>query len=560
MQDIRLTAEVQEQVFSKLCSMIKKIPAGSIPPLIFQLLNFVKHSSSLSRQLLSHINHFFSTKLTPEDRDREVGGDKTCNMDLDSIELVADDNTVAELLAAETTVVYHINQAVKSGHVIGRDVVNLVKAGSHAPELVLTPFAMFLSLSFVSIKQFQDVILSNLRAATIKAVTIDDQRNQYTWTRSVVRNVPDIGDLLSLVITQSKKSGGWDLILTGILDLGLTLVDYNSISKSDVKKTKIINNIGARLLLKLVKKQKESVHEVITALTNKILTSNVSNVQYTEALRIIISESAGIFMETPHVFTELVENVSRLPFNTSRRCLYAMLPVVKLSRVLRDRLILALRKLLFSSSSEARQSATAGVLMLLKTFKISTSRSVSQLSQSSGSLSQVAVDVHRGTATTNEALCLELLGVLKRCFMQQTEVKMVFYQGIVEVINKNPELCEGVLELAHGHMLSLWGPEGAARNRWQLNLEKIIKDNNDIISIEEPIGWYLNGLQLIVSKCQQVNEEDNEILEKVVKHLDDMVAKYSESEPGELGFDVTDNFDKKTKIGEKKTIQLEQLR
>ena len=56
---------------------------------------------------------------------------------------------------------------------------------------------MFLSLSFVSIKQFQDVFLSNLRAATIKAVTIDDQRNQYTWTRSVVRNVPDIGDLLS---------------------------------------------------------------------------------------------------------------------------------------------------------------------------------------------------------------------------------------------------------------------------------------------------------------------------------------------------------------------------
>ena len=90
-----------------------------------------------------------------------------------------------------------------------------------------------------------------------------------------------------------------------------------------------------------------------------------------------------------------------------------MLPLVRLSKALRESLILSLRKLLFSSSVEARQSATAGVLMLLKTFRISTSRNVSQLSQTSGSLSQVAVDVHRGSATSNEALCLELLGVLR---------------------------------------------------------------------------------------------------------------------------------------------------
>ena len=214
-------------------------------------------------------------------------------------------------LKAESTIIYHINQAVRNGHIIGKDVVNLVKAGGQAPELVLTPFVMFVSLSFISIKQYQDQILSSLKSAIVKAVTFDDLRQNYVWARNVMKKLPDIGDLLSLVITQSKKSGGWDLILEGILDLGLTLLDVGSINKSEMKKIKIVHNIGARLLLKIVKKQRECAGEVMSNLTNKILTTNPNCVQYTEALRVIVAESSTILMETPHVFNELVENISR---------------------------------------------------------------------------------------------------------------------------------------------------------------------------------------------------------------------------------------------------------
>ena len=85
--------------------MIKKIPALSIPPLTYQLLLFVKNSSNLSKDLLSTINHFFSTRLSPEDRE---GG--RSNIDLDSIELVADDNNTAdELLQAKVANGFLIN-------------------------------------------------------------------------------------------------------------------------------------------------------------------------------------------------------------------------------------------------------------------------------------------------------------------------------------------------------------------------------------------------------------------------------------------------------------------
>ena len=550
---------MRAEVFQKLVSFLRVLPATAIPPLVLQLLQFVKHSQSLSRDLLNIINEFFSTRLCPGDRDGSV-----TNTNLDSIELDDGDNSREreELTQAESTVIYHLNKAASSGHAIGKEVANLAKAGGQAPDLLLQPFALFLSLTFVSLKQYQEPILGSLKSAIIQAISMEDARQNYVWTRNHMKKLSDIGDLLSLVISQSKKSGGWDLITEGVLDLGLCLLDVQTSSKADFKKVKTINHIGARLLSKLIKKQSSSCSLVISALTDKILTTNVSNVQYTEALRIVVADTSTILMETPHVMDELVENVARLPFNTSRRALYALLPLVKLSRVLRDDLIIALRKLLFCSSTDARQAATSGVLLLLKTFRISTSRSVSQLSQTqgSGSLSQVAVDVQRGGRMSNEALCLELLGVLRRCFMQSPEVKMVFYSGVMEVVNKNPELCEGVLEVAYTHLLYLWGPEGSSRQRWQLNLDKIGREANDSWELEEPVGWFLNCLQQITSKTQQVTEGDNEILDKVTKLLEEMVEKYGNCEPGELGFDETDNFDKKTVAGERKVLQLEQLK
>lgn len=39
-------------------------------------------------------------------------------------------------------------------------------------------------------------------------------------------------------------------------------------------------------------------------------------------------------------------------------------------------------------------------------------------------------------AFSNEALCLEVLGILKRCFMQQAEVRIQLYTGKLEPNHK----------------------------------------------------------------------------------------------------------------------------
>ncbi len=56
---------------------------------------------------------------------------------------------------------------------------------------------------------------------------------------------------------------------------------------------------------------------------------------------------------------------------------------------MRDATILTLRKSLFDRSNEVKQIGMKGVLQLLQVFKITTALPVTQLSQSSGNLTQV---------------------------------------------------------------------------------------------------------------------------------------------------------------------------
>ena len=550
-QDIKLSSDQLQEIVCKLCSVLVNLPPQSIPPLVFQMLILVKESSILSQTLVIAVNDYFSSKLSLEDRLEKTN----VNMDIESLNII-ENNSFEEVQQSEGTVVFHFSQAAKMGHIIAKEIVKIVKAGVHAPELVLSPFSIFLALALTSVKQLKDNILDSLRMAISKSILLEEKRSSNAWLRLNLNKTPDIGDILSQVISQSCKTGGWDLIGQGLVDLGLLLLDQNSFLKHDPK-VKAVHNYGSRLLMKVIKKQGESASSVLDPLTNKILVTRQTP-QYTEALRIIVAETSTILMERPNVVTELVENLQRLSYPAARRTLSGLLPLVRFSRSLRDSIILVLRKALFSQSVQTRKIATVGVILLLKSFKINTNRYVSQLSQSSGSLSQLAVDVRRGTSTSNEALCTELLGVLRRCLGLQGEVRLTFYQGIMDCITRNPELCENVLELMYGHVLYLWGEEGG-RRRWLLDLSKLGRESADGWILEEPIGWFLNCLQMLISRGQQVVSEECEILDKLVKLIEEMASNYGDCEITDLGYDHNDNLDRKTSDGERKVIQLIQL-
>lgn len=90
--------------------------------------------------------------------------------------------------------------------------------------------------------------------------------------------------------------------------------------------------------------------------------------------------------------------------------------------------------------------AVSGYLKLLKNLKISNLGAFSQSYASSSNyscLTQIYLENQAKTSVnrfSNEALCLEVLDILRRCFMQQAEVRSELYDGkscLFTIIHKN---------------------------------------------------------------------------------------------------------------------------
>ena len=178
--------------------------------------------------------------------------------------------------------------------------------------------------------------------------------------------------------------------------------------------------------------------------------------KYTRTLKAIVSQAQGELLNKTGVLNEILEHVVSLSYSGGKRVLLSLIPLIKISHAFRDQTILVIRKGLFSPKINTRRIAINGVLALLKYFKITTglmSNTSTQaiLTQSSSGLSQVAANVHCGKSVSNEALCLELLGVLKRGFTQQVAVRMSLYRGLYDVVVRNPELCPKILQMLYQH-------------------------------------------------------------------------------------------------------------
>jgi Fanconi anemia group I protein len=151
-----------------------------------------------------------------------------------------------------------------------------------------------------------------------------------------------------------------------------------------------------------------------------------------------------------------MEGLIQMPGHNAQQLLDAIIPLTKVSPTIRDHFILLLRKALYSRFimqyfykkkvkkhvffrvTETRQVAVIGFLKLLTNLKISNLGALSQGSfsgsYSSGHSLFTQISINRTTqcvssAFSNEALCLEILSILKRCFMQQAEVRTQLYAG-----------------------------------------------------------------------------------------------------------------------------------
>ncbi|KAM8973789.1 Fanconi anemia group I protein [Pelodytes ibericus] len=536
-RDVPLSTEELQFVVEKVLRMLSKMDLQEMPPLVYQLL--LLSAKGCKKNILEGIVTVFN------DLDQKQAGEQNNAESLDVEEATIPQD---QLRHVEGTIILHIVFAIKLDQDLGRELVKYLKAGQQGDtSRMLCPFSVALLLSVSRIHRFEDQVFEFLKTTVVKG--FKDQ--QFQQGSKFLQDLVPQPTCISAVLRETVKNSGygWDHVTQGLVELGFILMDSfgpKAVAGAKVTETAAVPlktptqltcQLGSKILLETFKVHEPIRSEILEQVLNRVITKAANPIgHFIDLLSDIVVSAPLILQNSSSKVTESFDHLSYLPLNTVQGFLKAVQPLLKISMSIRDSLILVLRKAMFSSQIDARKSAVAGFLLLLKNFKVLGSLSSSQCSQAIGA-SQVQVDVHtRYNSAANEAFCLEILGSLRRCLSQQADVRLILYEGFYDVLRRNSQLTSSIMQTLLSQIKRYYEPEPDLLP--PLKLEGCTSAQGEQIFLQEPLAhllccihhcltWYRSSLQQSRNAADDDEDDDemgcqqdiDDILESITRRM-----------------------------------------
>ncbi|XP_053575332.1 Fanconi anemia group I protein [Bombina bombina] len=485
-RDVPLSTEELQFVVEKVLRMFSKLDLQEMPPLVYQLLLLSAKGSKKS--ILDGIINYFNNldqRQTGEQENSE-------SLDLEDASIPQD-----QLRHVEGTIILHIVFAIKLDQDLGRELMKYLKSGQQGDtSRILCSFSVALLLSVSRIHRFEEQVFDFLKTTILKSFKDFQFQQGSKFLQDLVPQPSCISSMLQKTVKNSVY--GWDHVTQGLVELGFILMDSfgpravcgSKVTESTAGPSRTPGQhacqLGAKILLETFKVHEPIRSEILEQVLNRVITKAANPIShFIDLLSDIVVSAPLILQNSSSKVTEAFDHLCFLPLATVQGLLKAVQPLLKISMSIRDSLILVLRKAMFSSQIDARKSAVAGFLLLLKNFKVLGSLSSSQCSQAIGA-SQVQVDVHmRYNSAANEAFCLEILGSLRRCLSQQADVRLMLYEGFYDVVRRNSQLASSVMQTLLSQLKRYYEPEPDLLP--PLKLEGCITAHGEQIFLQEPL-------------------------------------------------------------------------
>ncbi|XP_056427902.1 Fanconi anemia group I protein isoform X2 [Hyla sarda] len=524
-RDVALNTEELQFVVEKVLRLLSKVDLQEMPPLVYQLLLLSAKGSK--KNILEGVISVFN------DLDHQL---MTEEKNADSLDLIDSTLPKEQLLQVEGTIILHIVFAIKFDQELGRE---LVKAGQQGDSSkFLSPFSVALLLSVSRIQRFEKQVFDFLKSTIVKGFKDFQFQQGSKFLRDLVPQPPCVSTMLQEIVKNSVF--GWDHVTQGLVELGFLLMDSYGpkmvpgakFSEATVgSPSQQASQLGSKILLETFKVHEPIRSVILEQVLNRVITKATSPTShFIDLLSDIVFATPLIMQNSSSKLTATFDHLFHLPFSTVQGLLKALQPILKINVSLRDNVILVLRKAMFSSQLDARKSAVAGFLLLLKNFKVLGSLSSSQCSQAIGA-SQVLVDVHtRYNSAANEAFCLEILGCLRRCLSQQEDIRRILYEGFYDVIRRNSQLARPIMHTLVAQLKRYYEPEQDLLP--PLKLEKCITAQKEQIILQEPLAHLLSSLHSCLSWYKQrstllqekgMDDDDDEDYTACQQEIDEML-------------------------------------
>uniref|UniRef100_A0A1Y1K0T8 Fanconi anemia group I protein n=1 Tax=Photinus pyralis TaxID=7054 RepID=A0A1Y1K0T8_PHOPY len=532
--DMPLTKEEHLQVVNKLGQHMEKLTCQELPAFVYQLLKLCRYQNC--RSIYLRLQNYFGTRTYSKP-------DRLCNSESETPDLDIIEESAQDAIEVESTILFHIYQSASTGSESTKDFLTSFKNMMKSPEFILHPFQITVLLTISNISTSEEQIMDVLKASISKAVQEDLKKMDSCWFREMVPSTCKVEDVINQVIECSIAERY--LVVQGLVQLAYTLLAVGQMLGRDGDLACERQwRMGKMILLKVIKKKRQTASSIITALINHIVTGR-SVTQYIDCIYTLSQKMPLVMLENQSSIVELLEYLVQGPGSTAKLILSAILPLIKISSTIRDHLILLLRKSLYSRVMETKQMAVAGFLKLIKNLKVSNLAVLSQSSSSSMSsghsvLTQVSLSCtgRASNVFTNEALCLEVLGILRRCFMQQAEIRHELYDGLYDAVCMNPELGIPVIDILSIHFNEFYISDQNELPPLKFSNITIVKDVE--VKLLEPLGKLIFTIGLIVTKIQEEHDDNATIIE-IRNTLDSLCTRMSTCEL--IHFELDDGTD-----------------
>uniref|UniRef100_A0A8C8VDP1 FA complementation group I n=1 Tax=Pelusios castaneus TaxID=367368 RepID=A0A8C8VDP1_9SAUR len=558
--DIPLSAEELQFVVEKVLRMFSKLDLQEIPPLVYQLLLLSAKGSK--KTVLEGIITFFNQL---DKRQKE-----------ESVDLEAATVPLDQLRHVEGTIILHIISVISLDRDLGRELIKLLKAEQQRdPGKTLCPFSVALVLSVAVKHRFEEQVFDFLKMLIVRSCKDLQFLQGSKFLQDLFPQQYDVGSIILGVVENSVF--GWDHVTQGLVDLGFTLMESYEPKKvlgkavemsSGLSKTPAQQacRLGANILLETFKAHEPIRSAILEQVLNRVITKASSPVNhFIDLLSNIVISAPLVLQNSSSRVTETFDNLAFLPLDMVQGLLKAVQPLLKVSMSVRDSLILVLRKAIFSRQLDARKAAVAGFLLLLKNFKVLGSVTSSQCSQAIGA-SQVQADIHACyNSAANEAFCLEILGSLKRCLNQQADVRLMLYEGFYDVLRRNSQLSNSIMETLLSQIKRYYEPEPDLLP--PLKLDGCIMAQGDQIFLQEPLAhllsciqhclaWYKSTVQLRHDAEEEEEEEEDYVgfQQALEEMLDSITRRMIKSELEDFELDKSADFSLSSGVGVKNNI------
>lgn len=562
-KDVTMTLDELKFVLEKMLRMMKELEHADLPALVYQLL--LLSAKGHQRLVIEGITNFFI------EQDKHLRGKSTNEL---SEDLMEDDNeeTVRHI---EGTIILHVSFATKLDHNLGKEFIKFLKGRQHGSTTeVLAPFNLALALSLSCIHRFEDQIFDFLKGTILKSFKDCDKQDQSAWVREVVPQSSRIEDLVLETVQNSVY--GWDHVIQGLVQLGLALMDSfgPKAAFGRVEETSCVPSntpthracqLGSKILLHTFKSHEMVRADILEHIFNRVVTKATSPVShFLELLSSTVMSAPQILLESTPKVREMFDYLSFLTPTSAEGLLKAIQPLLKFSMSLKDALILVLRKAMFSRQLDSRKIGVNGFLLILKHFRVLGGLQPSQASQAISS-SQIQVDIHaRYNPSSNEALCLEIIGNLRRVLTQQADVRLIFYEGIYKVLCRNSQLQGPILDILLSQLKKYYEPSEDVNPPVKLDL--CICAQGDQVYLQEPLAHLLGCIQLSLLKVSDIRRqqtdddgpEDETHILAVKSELEDMLESITKrmvkSEMEDFELDKAADFSLGNSVGVKNNI------